>query len=156
MEIVSGFALLSCPACCESYGASQLHNPGARGLPLHCNGKLSLPCRVQGIAIFITHRYQGEERSRFISKGTNVKNRLYWRSYRRDQRAVQKRPAMAQRAVHKRLRWRSGWLRRRLINELALGIGCILAAARGVHIASAIGVGIAAISKRRSNTSSGV
>ncbi len=40
--------------------------------------------------------------SRFISKETNVKDRLCWRSYRRDQRAVHKRPAMAQRAVHKR------------------------------------------------------
>ena len=62
MEIVSGFALLSCPACCESYGTSQLHNQGALGLPLHCNGKLSLPCMVQGVAILITHRCHGEER----------------------------------------------------------------------------------------------
>ena len=54
------------------------------------------------------------------------------------------------------LLWRSGWLSRRLINELALGIGCILAAARGVHIANAIGIGIAAVSKRRSKTSPGV
>ena len=47
------------------------------------------------------------------------------------------------------LLWRSGWLRRRLINELALGIVCILAAARGVHNANAIGIGIAAVSTRR-------
>ena len=38
------------------------------------------------------------------------------------------------------LLWRSGWLSRRLINELALGIGCILAAAKGVLIAMRLGL----------------